>query len=269
MADVPPYLSHSALSQYLRCSEQYRLERVEKIPTPPAWYFIGGRAVHLATQWMDERNEYPYSEDQLAYLWSQAYDKEIGESFEEWPEDEEWLRVGRRGQEQGYLYWDMKGLLCVKAWQEWRMSPEGSLELVGIEREIELPLPSGITLKGYIDRIFADTDGESVHVLDLKTSTKRPASPLQLGFYKVGLELGFAKEFGVPHFDGFVKSGSYWMAKDAKAFPQKIKHFTVDVIDRYAQKFFKGVQGDVFLPNLGDACFFCAVKDHCFAYNGD
>lgn len=262
MADVPPYLSHSALSQYLRCSEQYRLERVEKIPTPPAWYFIGGRAVHLATQWMDERNEYPYSEDQLAYLWSQAYDKEIGESFEEWPEDEEWLRVGRRGQEQGYIYWDMKGLLCVKAWQEWRLA-NPDLVISMIEEEIEVPLPSGIILKGFIDRVVYEAGKleQGVSVLDIKTSTKRPGSPMQLGGYKVGLELKYP--------GSTIKDGAWWMAKDAKAFPQKINHFTVDVLDRYAQKFFKGVQGDVFLPNLGDACFFCAVKDHCFAYNGD
>ncbi len=261
MAPPPPYVSHSALSQYLRCSEQYRLERIEKVPTPPAWYFIGGKAVHLATQWMDEKDEYPYSDNHLAYLWSQAYDKEIAEAFEEWPADDEWLQAGRRGAEQGYTYWDLRGHACVKAWQDWRMENR-QWRIESIEEEIELELPSQIILKGFIDRVlhWPEVDPGSLGVLDIKTGTKRPASPLQLGFYRVGYEL--------KHPGSLITDAKWWMAKDGKAFDVPIKHITVETIDRYATKFFKGVEGEVFLPNLGDACFFCAVKDHCFAYDG-
>lgn len=260
MSDKPPYLSHSALSQYLRCGEQYRLERVEKIPTPPAWYFIGGKAVHLATQWMDQKGEYPYSENQLAYLWSQAYDQEIAEAFEGWPEDDEWLQAGRQGRRQDYTYWDMRGLMCVKAWHDWRTDPERNLVIDSIEEEIEVPLPSGIILKGYIDRVFRDPDGLDRHVLDIKSGSKRPTNPIQLGMYKIGYEL---KHPGLK-----VVSGAWWMAKDGKEFVQKIDHITLEMLDDWARAYYRGVENDVFIPNPGDACFFCAVKDHCKAYGG-
>jgi len=265
MAELPKYVSNSALSQYLRCSEQYRLERIEKIPTPPAWYFIGGKAVHLATQWMDEKNEYPYSDNHLEHLWSQAYDQEISEAFTDWPQDDEWLQAGRRGSEQGYAYWDARGIAAVKAWHEWRNVPERSMEIDSIEEEIEVELPSGIVLKGFIDRVFRNPDPESrqfgYHVLDIKSGTKRPSSALQLGFYKVGYE--------IKHPGRKVVSGAWWMAKDAKEFVVPIDHITIEMLDEWAQSYYRGVEHEVFIPNVGDACFFCAVKDHCAAYPKD
>lgn len=264
MGETPEWVSHSALAQYLRCGEQYRLERIEKVPHPPAWYFIGGKAVHLATQWMDERDAYPYTDNQLAHLWSEAYDEEISKAFQEWPDDAEWLQAGRRGAEQGYTYWDLRGLLAVVAWQAWRQDPENTFDIVSIEEDVEVSLPSGIILKGYIDRVLHDQswvyDGDQrlAHVLDIKTGTKRPASPLQLGFYKIGYE--------AKHPDRHVMGGSWWMAKDGKAFEVDISHITVDTLDRYATKYFKGVEQKVFIPNLGDACFFCPFKKECFAY---
>lgn len=258
---TPPYISHSALAQYLRCSNQYRLERIEKIPTPPAWYFIGGKAVHLATEWMDKKDGYPYTDNQLEFLWSQAYDQEIAQAFEEWPEDGEWLQAGRRGSEQGYAYWDARGEAAVKAWHAWRNTPERSMEIVGIEEEIEVELPSGIVLKGYIDRVFENSNPESQqfghHVLDVKTGTKRPSSPFQLGFYKVGYELKYPGRI--------VKSGAWWMAKDGKEFVVPIDHITVGLLDEWAQAYYRGVENEVFIPNVGDACFFCSVRSSCSA----
>jgi putative RecB family exonuclease len=255
----PSYISHSALSQYLRCSWQYKLERIEKIPTPPAWYFIGGKAVHLATQWLDEKDDYPYTDTHLEHLWSQAYDQEIAEAFEEWPQDDEWLTVGRRGAEQGYAYWDARGIAAVKAWHEWRTAPERHLVLHAVEEPIEVPLPSGIILKGYIDRVFRDPgDPLAYHVLDIKTGTKRPSSALQLGFYQVGYE---AKYPGVR-----VDSGAWWMAKDAKEFVVPIDHVTIEALDEYAKAYYRGVEQEVFIPNAGDACFFCSFKQACHAY---
>jgi len=38
--------SYSQLHTYLDCPRQYQLERVEKIPRRPGWWFPGGTAVH-------------------------------------------------------------------------------------------------------------------------------------------------------------------------------------------------------------------------------
>jgi len=258
LADLPPYVSHSALAQFLRCSEQYRLERIEKVPTPPAWYLLGGSAAHLATERMDLRDEYPYSDNQLEHLWSEAFDQEVNEAFQAWPEDGEWLAVGRRGAEQGYAYWGARGLAAVKAWQDWRLDPERTLLLESVEEEILVPLPSGVTLKGYIDRVFKDPDTGEYHVCDIKSGTKRPDSGLQLGFYKIGYEAKYPGRL--------VTSASWWMAKDSQDFPVPVDHFTVELIDKWVQAYYRGVANEVFIPNVSGACFHCSLKAACSAY---
>jgi len=265
----PKYLSHSAYSQFLRCGLQYKYERIDKVPAPPAWYFIGGRAVHLATERMDAAGTWPYAADQLKEFWEAAFDQELDLAFREWPEDSEWRHTGRGSVEHGHDYWYNRGLLAVEAWQDWRTSPARNLEVAGVEVEIDEELPSGIRIKGYIDRVFVDQEagaswalrgaggmqGVQAHVLDLKSGTKRPSGALQLGFYKVGLELKF------PGID--VRSGAWWMAKDAKEFVVPIGQFTADKIDYLAQDYYKAVENDIFLPNPGAECMWCPFKKQC------
>jgi hypothetical protein len=67
-------------------------------------------------------------------------------------------------------------------WKIWT-TPQGAKAI-----ELELnPVISGVPVKMFIDRIF-EVDGKLV-IVDLKTSRARPQSDLQLGFYKVGVEM--------------------------------------------------------------------------------
>lgn len=262
---TPEYLSHSALNQYLNCSWQYKLERVDKLPTPPAWFFIGGSAVHLATQRMDERQAYPYSEDQLLHIWSEAYDELINEAYLAWPEDGQWRQAGRVSavwpEGQRYIYWDQRGQAAVKAWHDFVTTLDPVFE--SIEEELFVPLPSGIVYKGYVDRVESTEGG--LLPLDIKTGTKRPSSLLQLGLYRVGLQLKH------PHWT-MSDDGAWWMAKDSAAYYNDISHITLDRIDRYAQTYVKGVREEIFIPTIGDSCRTCPFTKQCFAhpdYEGD
>lgn len=38
--------SHTQLSQWAKCGEQYRLTRICRVPSRPGWWFPGGTAVH-------------------------------------------------------------------------------------------------------------------------------------------------------------------------------------------------------------------------------
>lgn len=260
---TPEWLSHSALNQYLTCSYQYKLARIDENPKPPAWFFLGGSAVHLATQRMDERNTYPYSEDQLNHIWSEAFNEVIAQAYEAWPEDSQWRTVGRPTHAwpngQRYEYWDLRGRTAVKAWQDWRISTKPVMgDPTHVEEEVQFVLPSGIVLKGYIDRIYKDPHGERYFPLDLKTGTKRPESPLQLAFYRHGIK----EALGLPVTD----FGLWWMAKDVMAYDVKIDHITLLDLDYYAQQYFKGVENEVFIPNLGGSCYMCPFTDKCFAH---
>jgi putative RecB family exonuclease len=54
MNDTPDYISYSQYETYLSCGEKYRLSRIVKVPEQPAWYLIGGSAVHEATEAYDK-----------------------------------------------------------------------------------------------------------------------------------------------------------------------------------------------------------------------
>lgn len=50
-----PHVSYSALSDFLRCGKLYQLKRLVGLPERPAWWNVGGRAVHKATEMYDRQ----------------------------------------------------------------------------------------------------------------------------------------------------------------------------------------------------------------------
>lgn len=50
---VPKHLSYSQATTLADCGERYRLERIFRVPTPPSWAAVGGKAMHLASEWID------------------------------------------------------------------------------------------------------------------------------------------------------------------------------------------------------------------------
>ena len=59
-AGLPKHMSPSQVNSLLTCGEQYRLERVVRVPSRPMFAGIGGSVVHKITEdldreWWDER----------------------------------------------------------------------------------------------------------------------------------------------------------------------------------------------------------------------
>lgn len=46
-------LSYSGFTTLLDCGEKFRLTRIDMVEEAPAWYLIGGSAVHSATEHYD------------------------------------------------------------------------------------------------------------------------------------------------------------------------------------------------------------------------
>lgn len=66
---LPNHLSPSQINTMLTCGEQYRLERVVRVPSRPMWAGIGGSAVHKVTEildreWFDERQRQAAAADE-------------------------------------------------------------------------------------------------------------------------------------------------------------------------------------------------------------
>ena len=154
-------------------------------------------------------------------------------------------------------WWNEQGPVWVDQYIQWRKAnknwklwktPQGAKAI-----ELELnPIIAGVPVKMVIDRVF-EVDGE-LTIVDLKTSTRRPTSDLQLGFYKVGLE----QMLGVT-----VNQGNYWMSRDAGTGEMiDLSRYTLDMLEYLVSGFDKARQAGIFLPNLS-SCSFCGLTEHC------
>ena len=155
------------------------------------------------------------------------------------------------------VWWDTQGSKWVDNYISWRKNnpnwkiwttPQG---VRAIELELN-PIISGVPVKMFIDRIF-EVNGQLV-IVDLKTSSRRPASDLQLGFYKVGVEM----MLGVK-----VNLGNYWMSRESGTGEMiDLSRYTLDTLEYFVEGFDKARKAGIFLPNL-QSCNFCGLTAHC------
>ena len=53
IGEGPAYVSFSAFTSWLRCGKAYQLGRLLDVNEQPAYYFVGGSAVHSVTEQYD------------------------------------------------------------------------------------------------------------------------------------------------------------------------------------------------------------------------
>lgn len=154
-------------------------------------------------------------------------------------------------------WWNEKGSLWTDQYIQWRKANpnwkiwrtnEGARAI-----ELELnPIIADVPVKMVIDRIF-EVNGQLV-IVDLKTSARRPTSDLQLGFYKVGVEM----MLGVT-----VNQGNYWMSRESGTGEMiDLSRYTLDTLEYFVSGFDKARKAGIFLPNLS-SCSFCGLTEHC------
>jgi hypothetical protein len=154
-------------------------------------------------------------------------------------------------------WWNTNGSVWVDNYIKWRKNnpswkiwttPQG---VRAIELELN-PEIAGVPVKMFIDRIF-EVNGQLV-IVDLKTSARRPTSDLQLGFYKVGVEMMLGVE---------VNLGNYWMSRESGTGEMiDLSRYTQDTLEYFVDGFDKARKAGIFLPNL-QSCNICGVKQHC------
>lgn len=266
--------SYSQLNTWLSCGMQYRLERVEKVPSSPAVWFPAGKAVHLATQWHDEGDENP-----AAYLWAEAWKQELAATRREHPDIpmSKWRTAGRvtkaKPNGEDIDWWTEEGVRQVQGYIDWRKQSESEFgwqlatfddPITGEERpaiELELSVVfGGIQVKMFIDRVFAMPTGQLV-VVDLKTGSRDPETQMQNGVYASGLERAY----------GFrPQLGAYFMTrKGTITVPEDLDTFGLDYFDTVFPMFERAVQAEVFIPHVSRMCKGCGVRAHCPAFSPD
>jgi len=155
-----------------------------------------------------------------------------------------WLETGPKWVDD-YITWRKNN----PNWKIWT-TPQG---VPAIELELN-PVIDGITIRMFIDRIFI-VDDKHLVVTDLKTSKDEPASALQLGFYRFGIE----QTFGVK-----VDWGNYFMARKAGVGQFiDLTTYTEDKIRYLITNFEKARQQGIFLPNTNACNYTCGFNEFC------
>jgi len=189
-------------------------------------------------------------------LWAKAWAKETqgldfvtarkaGRATKENPnkEDAVWWNDNGSVWVDNYILWRKNN----PNWKIWT-TPQG---VKAIELELN-PIIAGVPVKMFIDRIF-EVDGKLV-IVDLKTSRARPTSDLQLGFYKIGVEMMLGVE---------VNLVNYWMSRDSGTGEMiDLSRYSQDTLEYFVDGFDKARKAGIFLPNL-QSCNFCGLTEHC------
>jgi hypothetical protein len=167
-----------------------------------------------------------------------------------WPnkEDESW--------------WRENGPKQIEAWAKWRNdNPDLEILMVNGEPAIEIAVSAnldGVTLRGFIDRVFVDRNTGETMIVDLKTGSYPPASQLQLGFYRVALQetVGINPQYG-----------AYWMARQGTLSSVEELWHSTEMITSWLRQTKQLIDDAVFLPHITNMCKSCGVRDYCYAVN--
>lgn len=257
---IPEHISHSALNNYLRCGKAYELRKLG-VQEKPAWWLIGGSAVHKATEWLD-KGIWDGSPEDAFY---EAFDSEIFDAEDIEPDQDLWRKAGFGARAQGYEHWMGQGPRYVKQWAS------HNAWFSEIEYDVSTTLPSGIKIKAYVDRVEVSPEG--VDVIDLKTGSARPDSDQQLGIYSVLTlyKLNQDPRYSVPDMRvGHQLHGAYnYMFKDDEFYEMDVSNWTLETVDEIAKEWYNGISSGVFLPNRGKQCGTCGLSEACFLASGD
>ena len=260
-------VSYSSLDTFQQCGEKFRLTRIHKVPQEQAYWNIGGKAFHLASEWYDKGSDLS-----IASLWRDAWDKEMSEVDTSKP-----LRAGGRATKQfpnkeDATWWGINGPNMVADYIKWRANIGWEILVVDgvpiIEYDFTLVLPNAIQsedaspnvlVQGYIDRVFVNGHGELV-VCDLKTGAREPAASTQLGVYAAGIRqrLGMNPTLG-----------AYYMSRKGDVGGMvSLAHYTDELMSYWISTFEDSIRSERFLPHVTSMCQTCTVAPSCYAVGG-
>jgi putative RecB family exonuclease len=158
----PSSLSPSRASDFMRCPLLYRLRVIDRVPEKPSAAATRGTVVHAVLERLfDAPAEQRTAERARAMVpgeWERllAARPELAELFPE-----------ARGSDGRLAEWLESAALLVERW----FTLEDPTRLEPAERElyVETQLESGLTLRGYVDRLDVAPAGGELRVVDYKT----------------------------------------------------------------------------------------------------
>jgi hypothetical protein len=243
---MPKHISFSSMNDWLDCGHRYYLGRMIESEQKPQMMFIGGKAVHTATEVYDR-----FGGD-LDSIWNDEWTKHLDQVQKDgYSIDEIKINIGN----EDVSWWYENGRKMLD--RHVRFSTENSVLILpdgtpAIELDLSCEV-NGVEVKMYADRLTTSLVSGQVSVTDIKTGRKSPTNPLQLAFYRYGVK----KKYGID-----LPTGQYWMVRTGKIVEKPLEVFTEAIIEGLVEKFDHARKALAFVPNLG-SCTWCSYKEKC------
>lgn len=258
------HASHSAINSYTRCGKAFELDYIKHYPQIPAWWLIGGSAVHKFTEAWDIGDRWTTPNRMAIDFLVEEVDKALHVE----PDQDKWLAAGWGKNGQTFNHWSDKVVKYANQWvaQDW--SYDGDMRWV--ELDVSMVLPSGILVKGFVDRVkvYHGEDVGFIEITDLKSGSTRPDSDQQLGIYSVLVKEYLKTHQGLALEKYFIQASNY-MFKDDEYYEMDVSRWNLATVDKLVQAWYGGVKAEAFVPNRGSNCDRCGLAAACYLASGD
>ncbi|HEX9259394.1 MAG TPA: PD-(D/E)XK nuclease family protein [Acidimicrobiales bacterium] len=252
---VPTSLSPSRVEAFTSCPLAFRFASIDKLPEPPSPHTAKGTLVHRALELL-------FTRPAPGRTIESALDS-LDCAVTEMQADPEWLMLGLDADAELAFVDDAERLVR----RYFTMEDPNQVRDIGLELRLEVQVDH-LTLRGVIDRLELDPDGELV-VTDYKTG--RPPSH--------NFEQG---RLGGVHFYAFLCTQLFgrrpsriqlMYLSTGETIEARPSEQSVAFLPKRTMAVWQAVEkacasGD-FLPRPGSLCSFCAFKDWCPAFGGD
>ncbi len=245
-----PTYSHSQLSTYENCPQQYKLAYIDriKIETEGIEAFMGTR-VHEALEklYRDLKVTKLNTLDELLTYYHQSWEKNWSETVQIIRKEysaEDYRRLGER---------------CLRDYYN-RYFPFDQGKTLALEENIYFPLEEGYWIRGVIDRLTL-SDHSVLEIHDYKTANRLPTraevdSDRQLAFYQMGVEGRWKDIREIRLIWHYLTFDLEIQSSRTPEELQRLRAETMELIRR--------IEADrEFLPREGPLCDWCDFQGYC------
>lgn len=264
------HYSYSSRTKYEECPKGWELAYQMGAPKKGAVWFVGGKAVHRATEeW--ELGQLAGTPVDLPAVWDRVFREELASSQEQDPAMGSWRKAGVKADnpngEDVAAWYSTIGPAQVEAYMAWRKrtphlrvwtAPDGK---PGIELDVSCSLPGfDLEVKAFIDRIFHDKLSNQLLVVDIKTGSRKPDRPLQFGVYAACTQ---------ERYGAVIAAGAAFMTRRGILTDlEPMAKYTPAYVGKHFGQMHRAVQAGYFPPKDGHHCGLCDVSAACFAVDG-
>jgi putative RecB family exonuclease len=252
---VPMSLSPSRVSSFTSCPMQFRFSSIEKLPEPPGIATTKGTIVHRALELLFVRR--------AAERNPEALRADMARALDEYRTHADYVGLRLVGDDAAAFDRDCHALVD----KYFAMEDPTTVREIGLELWMEAPV-GDLTLRGVIDRLELDADGELV-VTDYKTGRAPSGNYEQkslagVHFYSFLCEAVFGKRPAKIRLMYLASGETIETVPSA----QSVKFITTRTTAVWSAVERACTTGD-FRPRQSKLCDWCSFRQWCPAFGGD